>query len=464
MAAHRTSRFNRAPRGAAVFAVALAIVAGALTAPPPVYATDTPTDGQSATAAATWLAGRLKDGRYFEAEVITGFDPDTGTPITELRPDPGLTIDAVLALAAAGDAGSVKHILDWLTGPGVIEQYVGLTPPVNPWDPPAGYHAGELAKVILALEVAGRSTVVHGVDLVQQLRGLARPAGDEHAGLFINPATEDDTNTFDQSLAILALARTPDGVPPGAVDFLLSIECTTGEGLKTFPGDYKTIQPPWPGSPSSCDHVDSTGIAVQALLAAGRGDLATPAVRWLLAVQTADGGFFDTDPAANPTSGGINSNSTGLAGQALHAYCQDVAGDRAAAYIKSLQVGLDGPAEQRGGIAYNAVDPDEIFNPTGFQWASAPRATTQAILALTDVAMGGVAVAGVHAGLSQVDCPTVPAAPTPDAGLAPETLPATGTDAGTIALSGAALLMTGIGLLVGLALRRRQLVARAGRR
>jgi hypothetical protein len=370
-----------------------------------------------AEAAAGWLATQLEEGTFLP--LFPGF------------PDTGLTIDAMLAFAAAGvGAGTEADMLAWLTQPDVVDGYTGIAFS-------GGYTAGETAKVIYGIQVAGGDpTDVNGVDLVAKLLELQQPSG-----LFQNPdpAVADDTNTFDQTLAILALARTSGGVPAAAVGFLVAAQCAD----HSFPGSF--------GNPSSCGAVDSTAIAVQALLAANHPELAQSAVSWLGGEQNPTSGAFD-DGGLQPE----NTNSTGLAAQALRAFGQDAKADLAVAFLTSQQVGCTGADTDRGGIAYQPTDPNDPGN-TGFQLFNAPRATTQAILGLVGVPFGELSIAGAGPDLPRLDC-TVPPATTLPATAPPTPEPilaVTGVRTGPIAVTGAALLLGGVIVLIGLRLRRR---------
>ena len=158
-------------------------------------------------------------------------------------------------------------------------------------------------------------------------------------------------------------------------------------------------------------------------------------IDWLLANQHADGGFGD---------GLGNSNSTGLAAQALRVFGEDAAADKAVAFLKSQQVGCAGEVSARGGIAFNPADPADPAS--GFQTATAPRATTQAILGLTGVGFADLSIDGIAAAAPTLDCPA-PAAPQP--------LANTGVSVTGVVLIAMGLLIVGAVLIVVTRNRRR---------
>ncbi len=148
-------------------------------------------------------------------------------------------------------------------------------------------------------------------------------------------------------------------------------------------------------------------MVVQALLATGQTGAATDGLDWLVAKQQADGGFGDEgDQFALPE----NSNSTGLAAQALRVGGRDDAADDAVGYLLKLQVGCPGAAAQRGAIAYDG---------TGFDPSTAVRATAQAILGLAGVSLDTLSTAGGNATVPTLDCATAsPTATASASGLA----------------------------------------------
>lgn len=347
---------SRPRRLLAAFAALLSLlVLPAVTAP----AFAAPTEDRTA-AAAGWLARQLVDGERFEQDFGDGM----------VYPDPGLTLDAVLAFVAARVAGgNADAAMSWLATEGtVLTDYVG--------DGTSFSDAGRLAKVAYAAQLTGLDpTSFGGTDLVARLRSQLTASG----RFSDTPAEFDISNAFGQSFALLALARTDAGVPAPAVAFLAGSECPGGG----FPLNY--------GEATCTPDTDATAMAVQALLVPG-GDPAA-AVRgadWLVATQQPDGSFAGTGTTATP-----NSNSTGLAAQALRATGRTGPADDAAGWLRTLQALCTAPVEQRGAIAYDGtgIDPGNVI-----------RATAQAVLGLSGVGLAELSGAGIAAEAPELAC------------------------------------------------------------
>ncbi len=288
-------------------------------------------------AAAGWLARQLVDGERFEAE-FGGVK----------YPDQGLTIDAVFAFSAARSADAyADRAITWLARPEIAAGYLG-----SDGDAYAGAHA----KLLLAALVKDRDPASFGgVDLTAGLLGLLTPSG----RFSDRSAFGDYSNAVTQSLALLALDRTPAGAPASAVDFLVGTQCPDGG----FPLVFGVL-------PCASD-VDATAFVTQALHATGKYANAQQGLTWLVGVQQENGGF-------SSVPGPPNANSTGLAAEALFAGGRFAAGFKARGFLKTLQVGCSGVPDRRGAVAYQA---------TGFDPATATRATAQAVLGLSGVGL-----------------------------------------------------------------------------
>jgi hypothetical protein len=385
----------------------LALVSAAVVAVPiPAAAAVETTD--PAKGAAGWLARQLTNGDHMQVVI-----PDVGT-----FDDTGLTIDSYLAFAAAGVSGeNAAKILTWLGGPGIIPGYIG--------DGSVESYVS-VAKLALLVEVAGQDpTSYQGIDLIARLQDLLTATGQFKSK---SAFPGDFTNTFTQSLAILALARA-DGVtvPASAVSFLAGVQCGDGG----FPDPFA----PPPGQ--TCKSLpDTTAMVVQALLAGGDTTNAGEGLTWLVDHQGSNGGFGDA-------------NGTGLAAQALRVGGKTAAADKAVAYLRTLQVGCDGLETNRGAIMFSPLDPAHPTN-TGFQADTAPRATAQAILGLV-----GTGLLTLEAGTLQREAPTL----TVDCPLPPATapiLPATGSPLTVVLWLAGGLLAVGTSLLFLVRVRRRR--------
>ena len=292
-------------RRPALLGAAIAAALAVLLAATPVRAVEPGTTATPAEAAADWLATELeaKDGLL----TISFGGPDEFA-------DQGLTIDAVLALlaAGAGDDPAVDLALDALTA--------NLTDYITGFETPADRAANAVAKTLLLEEISG-ADVSAGIDLDADLRGLM-----ETDGADLGRFTDTDSlgfgqfaNGIGQALAILALDRTAGGAPSEAVDYLLDQQCSDGSfRLYQFGYVLEFGPPPVTVTTHSCEDpaegdADATAFALQALLAVPSStavsDAVSGAVAFLLDQQQGSGGFFGT--------GAVNSNTTGLAAAAL---------------------------------------------------------------------------------------------------------------------------------------------------
>ncbi|MCP2334568.1 LPXTG cell wall anchor domain-containing protein [Actinoalloteichus caeruleus] len=377
-------------------------VAGALDAPPP-----NPHRGQ-AVAAGRWLAEELVDGR------MPGF----------VGADWGLTIDALLALAATNaDPAAVEEAADAVAAN--IRSYNSH----DDWGVPGVRVAGATAKILVAAVAADRDpTDFGGHDMRRETLDLiAGPDAGVQEGRLKDQGTADQSNTFGQSLGVIGLARS-GGVPQSAVDFLIRQQCSSG-GFRLSPELFGTPSASCDSSPDAVLDPDSTAMAVQALLAADEagaehaGAAAARGAGWLASVQRDDGSFGGSGPTA-----GSNTNSSGLAGQALAAAGLRDAADEAADYVAELQLteGNAGAASaDRGAIAYNpgsfaSAVADGVTDMARDQWR---RATAQAVLALAKVPLGESGKEEPGPPPPSTSQPTTPSAPetshTPPPGSSP---------------------------------------------
>ncbi|GAB7184103.1 hypothetical protein ATKI12_3934 [Kitasatospora sp. Ki12] len=308
-------------------------------------------------AAAGWLARQLVDGDHFES-VFNG----------TAYPDQGLTVDAVLAFAAShsSDQAAAKATA-WLAKPEVISGYLG--------DGTTEAYAGATAKLLLAVEVRGGNPAgFGGVDLPARLRSLQTAEG-----RFSDRSQWGDySNAFGQSLALIALHRTPGDAPAAAVDFLANSQCADGG----FPVSF--------GQTSCTSDSDATALAVQALAATGRTTKANAGLTWLTAHQNADGGFA----AAGATAS--NANTTGLATQTLLAGGHYGTGLKGWSRLVKFQQGCSADPAARGAVAYDA---------SGFNGATGARATAQAVLGLAGTPLATLSAAGARPDAPTLACP-----------------------------------------------------------
>jgi hypothetical protein len=182
----------------------------------------------------------------------------------------GIEADAVVALAALGRPGGTR-----------LRALVRLAPSYAQAPGPA-------AKTLLAAVAAGRDPrCFGGVDLVARIRsGYAD-------GVF-------GASIWDQSLSIAALTAAAEAVPPAALTRLRAMRRDGGWGFAIVREDR--------------DDVDSTAIALMALRAAGvpvSDEAVRGGVAWLLGQRAGKAGW------RGAAGTGSNANSTGLAVRAL---------------------------------------------------------------------------------------------------------------------------------------------------
>ena len=158
--------------------------------------------------------------------------------------------------------------------------------------------------------------------------------------------------TYRQSLALLALHAAGQTPAAAAVTWLLTQQCADG-GFESFRTDVSKPCTAPDSTTFSGEDSNSTGIAVQALVALGKTAEATAAIGWLGGHQNTDGGwaYYPDGVAgnasdANSTSLGLSAYSAaGLAAPTKNALTpQDLLG--------SLQVGCSGVVDERGAFTF----------------------------------------------------------------------------------------------------------------
>jgi Prenyltransferase and squalene oxidase repeat len=288
------------------------------------------------SAAATPAAAAQSAFQWMEAELndnagMLPFPPFGGLPPAV---DWGMTIDTILALNLGGrgaDAPATTattelaaHVNDYITG----DAFGDL----------GSHYAGPIGKTMVAAELQGADVnSFGGVNLEALSRGVMKTSGLQ-TGRFSDVSMFGDFgNGFGQALNTIGLARTPDGVPSDAADFLLAQQCPAG-GFRLDYGD-DTVDPVTRGCESDAEaDTDATAFAIQAVLALDPNPTTATAVAhaasWLIDQQDpATGGFGGTGPTAS-----VNANTSGLAAQALNAAGFVDAAARARTYVATLQL------------------------------------------------------------------------------------------------------------------------------
>jgi hypothetical protein len=274
--------------------------------------------------------------------------------------DLGLVADAVMALDSAGlDSAQTTRSISQLAGG--LSSYVGSGPQVS---------AGALAKLLVVADVFGRDpSSFGGHDLTRELASLMDPTG----RYVDQPAAGDLSNTFTQSLAVLGLADADRNVPRKAVHFLLGQQCGSGGAA-----GFRLLMATKPCTDTGQADVDSTAMAVRALLAAGQRASAARGLTWLEHQQTATGGL-----AGSPPTDLVNANSTGLALAALAEGNREGAAALAADYLVSLQIGCSVPPAVRGAVSYSERHHmQDLRHPQPTQELT--RSTAQALIGLAE--------------------------------------------------------------------------------
>lgn len=363
-----------------------------------------------ADAALGWLAGELaaNDGML------------TITFGSDAFPDPGLTIDAILAEVAGG------HGADPAVQGAIAAVDTATFDYVNQFSSfPADRAANATAKALLLEQTVG-TDLGDTVALEPDLRDLMATDGDD-VGRFNDTDLQgygNYANGLGQALAVLALDRTAGGAPSDAVDFLLSQQCSDGSFRLYYFGyaisfdPFETVQTHTCADPAEGD-VDATALALDALLAVPTSAPVTAAigdaVGFLLGAQTSAGGFTGT--------GAVNANSTGLAGAALRTAGEAADADQAAGFLADLQLLT---CTDLGALAYDQAGFDAGIDADRDQWI---RATAQGVMGLGLPSYGTIGSASpTSAGLSAVACPAVPPVrPTPTASLTASSVVAGGS-------------------------------------
>lgn len=328
------SLLRRAVALAAVPALSVTTLA-ALPAAPAVAAEPDPAP---AAAGATWLAGELEDGLMHNPN-FGGFD------------DYGLTIDAGLALIAlGGHQPTVDRISNALAER--IDSYTTGTD----FDAPDDVYAGAVAKAASLASAAGDDPRSYGGrDLVALLEGRVATEG-AILGRIQDRGASDFANVIGQSFAAQALDAAGSDRTSSVTEFLLLQQCADG----FFRQDFAAKDAAGQGcddDPAAVPSIDVTAQAVLSLQSQADDDTVsaalTKATEWLADRQTPAGGFGSSAEIATP-----NANSTGLAGRALASQGRTGPAERAAVYVRALQVDEPAPcatplAADTGAIAYD---------------------------------------------------------------------------------------------------------------
>jgi len=324
-----------------------------------------------AVAGATWLEGQLADGVLYNDQ----YQVDDYSTTVELA-------YALMAVDPDFDDGGV---------PVEGEISAALEAGVGEYATPGkDVYAGSLAKLTAYATDTGADPADFGdVDVLAALEERTADEGASAGRISDVSQYGDYANTFGQAWAVRGLTQAGSDEAAAALDFLLLQQCADGYFRQDF------SQPD--AKDQSCDaadgeaSTDATALVVVLLhdLADGDADLTAAldaAVAWLVEQQADDGSYVGSSQL--PT----NSDSTGLAGWALHLVGEEDAAAAAAEWVLAHQVPADCGgelADAAGAIGYDdaaltAAAANGITVKTAYQWRLASAQALPALLATPD--------------------------------------------------------------------------------
>jgi hypothetical protein len=289
------------------------------------------------------------------------------------EPDPGVTIDAVLALKAASYRG-----ID--TGAAVDQALAYLETNGGPY---AETGPGQAAKLALAAVSGGQDPrEFGGTDLIAAL------TAPEVTGA--TPAAPQEDSVYSHALVLLALVAANEPVSPVAIETLRTTQIE--DGSWAFMGTTDL------GDGDS----NTTAVVLQALVATGHGTdpMVDSGLAYLSSVQNEFGQFLYQAGQADPA----DANSTALAVQALIATGQDPSSPE---WLNATQ-GLAVFQNVSGGFRYvDTLPADNLLS------------TVQAIPALAGYALPVATACAEEAPTAEIDAtPAVIELPAPGRGQA----------------------------------------------
>ena len=356
-------RLRRALGLTAVPALALSTLAALPSAP----ANAAEPDPLPLAAGTGWLKAQLTDGLVLN----TAFDDPFN--------DYGLSVDVGLALNEVGSEGATIDAISTALAE-EIGGYVG--------DGTTESYAGSLAKAAVFAQTAGDDPAAYGgVDLIDRLEARVSDAGATLGRIQDASAFGDFANTFGQTFAARALDEAGSSEAEAATEYLIAQQCDEGFFRQDFAA-LDAADQDCDADPSAAPSTDVTALAVLALLPqADDTDVQAvidAATAWLVSEQAANGSFGSGDDIPTP-----NTNSTGLAGWALGEAGETAAAEKAAFFVRALQVDEPEPCatalnDDQGAIAYDVAAlatgrEDGITVQLEDQWR---RASAQALPAL----------------------------------------------------------------------------------
>jgi len=406
--------------------VALSLVDNVADAPAPrvstTPATSTPTPTPTPTTPTPTPTAPAGPGRADLASqwLVSRALQDDGTyDLQSYGMNPGLMIDMLFGLVAQNPKHEAIPGL-WAAIEKQVPEWVDFT-----WEGTSYIDGPSAAKAMLAAE-AVRDDVhdVGGLDVAKTLKSKIDDNG----------AVLDSGNSpaygFGQTIAVLALARA-DALDTKVLSSMLTQQCPSG-GFRLGHGKAPCAD----GTDSV--GVDATAMGLQAMLAADRSGVDVPesnltrAVGFLTRTATTTGGWPNDGFTTT-----VNTNSTGLAVQALQAYLDEHPGSADAegavskgrAWVAGLQVlpASNAATTNVGAIAYSPEAFAAGAATSTDQWE---RATPQAMLAFGLPGFDTLVTAAAPTTPTPTPTPTTPGTGTPPGSTTPPGTPGTGGTGG----------------------------------
>ncbi|MCC3764754.1 hypothetical protein K3N28_16985 [Glycomyces sp. TRM65418] len=330
------------------------LLAAAAVVPVTVFASAAPAEAQDpfaqpAHAAASWLVAQSDGTSWNDGDVST-------------------SLEAVIALEAARVGGDhVQATLEWLNDTATLTPY--LYPTTEGAEPTLS--VGAAGKVMFTVATAGGDpTNFGGIKLADEVTAAQAANG-----------TYGDGTALSTAWAVLGLSRTDRPAGEEAASGFAAIQCPDG-GFNFMDVD---------GGDDCVSDPDTTGLAASAL-ATLDGDAAaaslTAAADWLESAQSEDGGVGGEY--------GVNANSTAMAAQAFLAAGRVDAAERAVAFLLTLQ--FDCTGEVPGAFRYT--------DPEGGDFVEVSRllATAQAMVPVAGQNLAELDATGIEAGVPDNGC------------------------------------------------------------
>jgi hypothetical protein len=267
------------------------------------------------------------------------------------KPETSETVQAVLALAAAGVGQTqAQAAMTWLESN--FGSYVSSGGVDNP---------GALAYVILAAQALGVDPTTFGGtapanNLVARLEATQQTSGAD-AGLFGSSADATYTGAFDQGLSLMALANQgiANSTTAAGVAWLKNQQCSDGgwEAYRSATGPDNPCAAPDPATFSGPD-TNSSSLAVEGLVASGASFDVSP-TSFFESAQNADGGFGyigASSQSPDPDSTGEVIQALVALGQLGNAAFTQSGGGTPLSALESFQLGCAAAKAHRGAFSY----------------------------------------------------------------------------------------------------------------